>query len=92
MRIDAVDPAAAGIFVDPRIFEHRRVVDFLLFHTHGNSPRIRRGGVNSPWHSHGFALAGDPTAGAAGGDDRVKHATVVVENDVLDFADCFALR
>lgn len=91
MRIDIIDPAARGVLVDPGIFEHWRVVDFFFLDTHCYNSRIGRGRINSPRYRYGFALACDTTARTTGGNDRGDHATVVIENNVLDFTDRFTL-
>jgi hypothetical protein len=86
MRVDIVAVAAGRIFGDARVFKGRRAVDLFFFHAHGDDPRICSGTVNRPWNCDRLAGTSQTAAGAPGGNHRVKHATILVEDDILDLA------
>ena len=92
MRVDIVAVAAGRIFGNARILKGRRTIDLFFFHAHGDDPRIRSGAINRPWNCDRFAGAGQAAAGATGGNHRVKHATILVEDDIFDFAHFIATR
>jgi hypothetical protein len=90
--IDVGDVIRPGIFVDPRIVKHRRVIDAIPIHGYGKNTKIRRWRIDCPRNGNQFATSSNTRATSAGRKDGISQAAgVPIEHDVLDCTNFFSL-
>ncbi len=87
-----VAAVAPRIFLDPRVIEHRRVIDAIPINGDCKFANIRCRRICSPWNRNHFAAATNARPASAGGKNSISHAArIAVEHDVFDDANFFTL-